>query len=578
MLAVALSSCGTPQQKASALEENKEAKSLLEGIWLDDNTETALLRVKGDTLFYADAATAPVAFKIIGDSLITYGARTNGYKIEKQGEHIFWFHSAVGDVIRLHKSDTENDSLAFIHTREIPVYNEVIKKDSVVTYDNVRYRGYVYINPSKIKVMRPGVSEEGLGVDNEYYENVLRIISFVDSHDLKALPITNEKWYEIDDKQDLDIAETIFAGDENMLGKFYSRYGGFWRFPQMLDFCYLVNPYFHSSKIIDEMEANFRTLVAEYPSGMKVNTLLASKCWGVKEDYIICGNGAAELIKELMETLTGTLGIIRPTFEEYPNRCQLQTVVTFIPQNNEYRYNIQDLMDFFGSKPVDTLLLINPDNPSGNYISMEDVCILAKWCERHGVRLIVDESFVDFSEGWTNNSLLYDNVLETYPHMIVIKSISKSYGVPGLRLGIMCSADVGLITRMKKAVSIWNINSFAEFFMQIFSKYEKDYKRACEKFISERNLFELELCSIHFLRVMPSQANYFLCEVLPPCSVGWLAMTMLKHYNILIRECSDKEGFDGKQYIRIAVRNHEDNAKLVNAFKEIDEQCKQMMK
>ncbi len=105
MLAVALSSCGTPQQKASALEENKEAKSLLEGIWLDDNTETALLRVKGDTLFYADAATAPVAFKIIGDSLITYGARTNGYKIEKQGEHIFWFHSAVGDVIRLHKSD-----------------------------------------------------------------------------------------------------------------------------------------------------------------------------------------------------------------------------------------------------------------------------------------------------------------------------------------------------------------------------------------------------------------------------------------------------------------------------------------
>ena len=150
MLAVALSSCGTPQQKASALEENKEAKSLLEGIWLDDNTETALLRVKGDTLFYADAATAPVAFKIIGDSLITYGARTNGYKIEKQEEHIFWFHSAVGDVIRLHKSDTENDSLAFIHTREIPVYNEVIKKDSVVTYDNVRYRGYVYINPSKI--------------------------------------------------------------------------------------------------------------------------------------------------------------------------------------------------------------------------------------------------------------------------------------------------------------------------------------------------------------------------------------------------------------------------------------------
>lgn len=192
MLAVALSSCGTPQQKASALEENKEAKSLLEGIWLDDNTETALLRVKGDTLFYADAATAPVAFKIIGDSLITYGARTNGYKIEKQEEHIFWFHSAVGDVIRLHKSDTENDSLAFIHTREIPVYNEVIKKDSVVTYDNVRYRGYVYINPSKIKVMRPGVSEEGLGVDNVYYDNIIHICVYEGRKSLYAKDITKQ--------------------------------------------------------------------------------------------------------------------------------------------------------------------------------------------------------------------------------------------------------------------------------------------------------------------------------------------------------------------------------------------------
>ena len=192
MLAVALSSCGTPQQKASALEENKEAKSLLEGIWLDDNTETALLRVKGDTLFYADAATAPVAFKIIGDSLITYGARTNGYKIEKQEEYIFWFHSAVGDVIRLHKSDKENDSLAFIHTREIPVYNEVIKKDSVVTYDNVRYRGYVYINPSKIKVMRPGVSEEGLGVDNVYYDNIIHICVYEGKKSLFASDITKQ--------------------------------------------------------------------------------------------------------------------------------------------------------------------------------------------------------------------------------------------------------------------------------------------------------------------------------------------------------------------------------------------------
>ena len=406
--------------------------------------------------------------------------------------------------------------------------------------------------------------------NNEYYENVLRIISFLNSHDLKALPITNEKWYEIDDKQDLDIAEALFAEEKDVLRKYYGRYGGFWRFPKMLDYCYLVNPYFNESRIIDEMEAQFRTLISEYPSGMKVNSLLASKCWGVKEAYIIPGNGAAELIKALMEMLPGTLGIIRPTFEEYPNRRDKSQLVTYIPQNCEYRYTAKDLMDFFGEHPADNILLINPDNPSGNFIPIDDVIALASWCQSQNTRLIVDESFVDFSNDYSNNTLLHDNVLETYPKLVVMKSISKSYGVPGIRLGILCSADAELISKMKKTVSIWNINSFAEYFMQIFTKYEKDYKRACEKFIAEREDFEKKLNEINFLRVMPSQANYFLCEILPPKNANQLVLTMLKRYNILVRDCSDKQGFDGKQYMRIAVRSHEDNARFIQAFQELD--------
>lgn len=408
--------------------------------------------------------------------------------------------------------------------------------------------------------------------NNEYYENVLRIISFLNSHDLKALPITNEKWYEIDDKQDLDIAEALFADEKDVLRKYDGRYGGFWRFPKMLDYCYLVNPYFNRSRIIDEMEAFFKTLIAEYPSGMKVNTLIASQCWGVKEEYIIPGNGAAELIKALMELLPGTLGITRPTFEEYPNRRNKEELITFIPKNSDYRYTVKDLMDFFGKNHADNILLINPDNPSGNFIPIDDVIAFAAWCQQQGIRLIVDESFVDFSVGYENNSLLCDTILEAYPQLIVIKSISKSYGVPGIRLGILCSADTAIITKMKKMVSIWNINSFAEYFMQIFTKYEKDYKRACEKFITEREDFEKKLKEISFLRVMPSQANYFLCEILPPKNANQLVLTMLKKYNILVRDCSNKLGFDGKQYMRIAVRSHEDNSKLIIAFKELEKQ------
>lgn len=404
--------------------------------------------------------------------------------------------------------------------------------------------------------------------NNEYYENVLRIITFLNSHDLKALPIGNLKWYEIDDKQDLDIAEALFAEEKDILRKYYGRFGGFWRFPQMLDYCYLVNPFFNESRIIDEIEANFRTLIAEYPSGMKVNTLLASKCWGIKEDYIIPGNGAAELIKALMELLPGTLGIVRPTFEEYPNRRDSENLVTFVPDNEDFRYTASDLMEFFGAHSADNLLIINPDNPSGNFIPYTDVLKLAAWSEERGIRLIVDESFVDFSTGYENNTLLQNAILEQYPHLIVMKSISKSYGVPGIRLGILCTADKEIIQKMKKTVSIWNINSFAEFFMQIFNKYEKDYKRACDKFIAERDDFEKKLREISFLRVMPSQANYFLCEILPPMNANTLVLTMLKRFNILTRDCSDKKGFDGqKQYMRIAVRNHEDNAKLIAGFK-----------
>ena len=406
--------------------------------------------------------------------------------------------------------------------------------------------------------------------NNEYYENVLRIISMLNSHNMKALPVGNEKWYEIDDKQDLDIAEALFADDKDVIRKYYGRYGGFWRFPQMLDFCYLVNPYFPSKRMKDELRSNFDTLLTEYPSGMKVNTLIASKCFGVSEQYIVPGNGAAELIKVLMEGDTkGKTGFIRPTFEEYPNRFDKSLQVTFTPQNDDYRYTADDLMQYFGDKDIKTLMLINPDNPSGNFIPKADVLRLAKWCEDRNIRLVVDESFVDFSVDYKTNSLLSDEILEAYPLMAVMKSISKSFGVPGLRLGILASANKELIAHIKKEVSIWNLNSFAEFFMQIYNKHEKDYLKACDKFVAERADFERQLKTIPYLRVMPTQANYFLCEVLPPYTATEIVVYTLRNHNILTRDCSQKPGLDpNKQYMRIAVRNHEDNTRLVEALRQ----------
>lgn len=357
--------------------------------------------------------------------------------------------------------------------------------------------------------------------------------------------------------------------DEKLLKQYYSRYGGYWRFPDMLDYCYLVNPYFNRSGIIKEMQDFFPTLVAEYPSGMNVNSMLASECWNVKQEYIIPGNGAAELIKLLMEHLEGKVGVVRPTFEEYPNRMPAERVVTFVPQNSDFRYDAEDLIEFFGNNAVENILLINPDNPSGNFIPMEGIIKLAKWTKDNGIKFILDESFVDFSEGYANNSFISNQLLETFPNVCVMKSISKSYGVPGLRLGILCSANTEMIQRMKKQVSIWNINSFAEFFMQIYPKYRVDYQKACDQFIATRNDFERELQQIPFIHVMPSQANFFFLEVLPPYKPKQLCAILLKRYKILASACLAKKGIEPDKYMRIAVRNHGDNEMFIKALVEL---------
>jgi histidinol-phosphate/aromatic aminotransferase/cobyric acid decarboxylase-like protein len=214
-------------------------------------------------------------------------------------------------------------------------------------------------------------------------------------------------------------------------------------------------------------------------------------------------------------------------------------------------------------------LLINPDNPSGNYISKSDVLTLAKWCNEKTIRLIVDESFVDFTDDFQNNSLLKNRILKDNQNLIIIKSISKSYGVPGLRLGGVMSSDVKLINEIKKEVTIWNINSFAEFYMQIFGKYDSDYKESCRLFINERERFYNDLLRISWLRIIPSQANYFLCEVLDKFTATELMRVLLIKHNIFIKDCSTKVGFDNRNYVRIAVRGKNDNEKLFNELKEM---------
>lgn len=462
-----------------------------------------------------------------------------------------------GTVVTL---DSDNNILNFI-TKKAFDFNQ---KDSYYKTVNIYKFSKEFSTTHYVPFLDAYINALG---NNEYYEQVLRVIALLDKPDLKALPLLGEKWYEIDDIQDLDNAESIFSNKENKLYSYQKRYGGYWRFPSLLDFCYLVNPFFPSEKMKKEMRANFDVLLSEYPSGLSVNALLIAKYFGLNPDYVCPGNGAAELIKGLMNELEGVLGLIYPTFEEYPNRRNKEQIVAYTPNNQDFSYTADDLMSFFADKNISSLLLINPDNPSGNFIPKKDILRLLDWAEEESITLVVDESFVDFSEQSVDNTLLINKILDQYPNLVVVKSISKSYGVPGLRLGVVASSNSYLINKIRKDVSIWNINSFAEFYMQIFNKYECDYRMACWSFIKERNRFYQELNEIDYLRVIPSQANYFLCEVIDKYSSKELTGLLLNEYNILIKDCGTKTAFRNSEYIRVAVRSTSDNQQLINVLK-----------
>ena len=403
--------------------------------------------------------------------------------------------------------------------------------------------------------------------DNEYYEQVLRVITMLDEPEIKAKKLNGQLWYEIDDIQDLDIASSMFTTSvDDKLEKIQKRFGGYWRYPKLIDFCYLVNPYFPPQRLINEMKASFDTLLTQYPSGMGVNSLLAAKNFGVKQDHILVGNGAAELIKCLMEKQTGKIGFIRPTFEEYPNRYNSENSVVFTPDNDDFSYTADDLKCYFEDKEISTLVVINPDNPSGNYMPKNDVLSLAQWCENKGIRFIYDESFVDFAEE-NDSSIITEEVLSEYKKLVILKSVSKSYGVPGIRLGIMVSGDMELISEMKKEVAIWNINSFGEFYMQIEEKYKKDYDQSLVNIKQSRAELISELKKFNSLRVIPSQANYIMVEIVSGISARELTKKLLQKHNIFIKDLSSKIKRENNQYIRVAVRDCNDNMKLVKALK-----------
>lgn len=405
--------------------------------------------------------------------------------------------------------------------------------------------------------------------DNNLYESLLKVIDLDVEKKIPAEILDEEQWYEINDIQDMDIAESMFADGNEKVRKYLQRYGGYWRYPAMRDFCYLVNPYFPNERFMNEMKSNFDVLVREYPSGMAVNSLLAGHFFGVRTENICVGNGTAELIKSLMENISGNIGMVYPTFEEYPHRKKDVEVIPYYVVDKDFDYSVDDIMSYYEGKDISAIVLVNPDNPSGHFISKKDILRLEDWCRSKGRKLIVDESFIDFVEDDEWHTLLDMEVLLNHQSLIVLKSISKSFGVAGLRLGVIATADTDLIAFMKKDVAIWNINSFAEYYLQIIEKYRDDYYEAMEKFKEVRRRYLDKLSKIKGFKVYPSQANYVMCHIENSVTSTELADILLNRYNVLIKNLASKEGLNKGNYVRLSVKSDEENDYIVNALMEI---------
>jgi len=402
--------------------------------------------------------------------------------------------------------------------------------------------------------------------NNEYYELVLKAIAHLSKSELKGFKLSNELWYEIDDAQDLDIANTLFAEGEDKLIHFQKRFGGYWRFSKTKDFCYLVNPYFPTRNMCEKFKCNFYDLVSEYPSGMYIQRINAAKMFNIDDKEILVGNGASELINSLDNIISGKVLIPTPTFNEYVRCLRNSELIHLCTSSDDYLLNKMKILEQVDN--VDNVIIINPDNPTGSFLKYDEIIEIIEKCSEQNKIIVIDESFIDFAYTEDRYTLIDSKILNKYKNLIVIKSISKSYGVPGLRLGVLACSDEQKLIKIQSSMAVWNINSFAEYFFQIISLYQKDYIDACNKIAEERKKMIESLRQIPGIKVFNSQANYIMCK-LENINSKEAATKLLCDYNIFIKDLSDKEGFSGEQFIRLAVRDSGDNELIINALKEI---------
>ncbi|MHA2012750.1 MAG: aminotransferase class I/II-fold pyridoxal phosphate-dependent enzyme [Candidatus Helarchaeota archaeon] len=384
-------------------------------------------------------------------------------------------------------------------------------------------------------------------LDN-YYEIILAI--FIDFYkiELYAVDIENLKWMEIDNEIDLQLTENLFKSKEDIYEELKTRHGGYWDY-NILDFSYLYNSYFPPKKLYEELSFDIEKYIRNYPSSQKTLCKKMARYLNISDKNLLMANGSAEIIK-ILKQFAWDWTIPIPTFNEY----EADLGDNLIHYISEYEI-------FENKYPNSCLLIINPNNPSGLSYSKKQ---LKNICKSHSGIVLIDESFIDFSN---EESMLSE--IETYNNLVIIKSMSKDMGIAGLRLGWCATQNKEIMEKLKKSIPIWNINSLAEKYIDILYKYKKDYDISLRKMKEDRTyLYQKLLLNVNGLAPKKSQSNFILCKLLNINSKQ-LTRKLFMDHNIFIKDCSNKKGLESEKYIRIAVKTKKETDILIQALNKV---------
>jgi len=402
----------------------------------------------------------------------------------------------------------------------------------------------------------------------DYWELMLGVLIYLHVDNIYPYVVSDElKWYEVDDETDLDTANYLFASNENKMKILAHAYGGLWRY-NIIDFCYLVNPYFPTKQVIDEISSNLPDLMQNYPSGQRNLCRLLLRWFKdsqLEENNLVVGNGASELIRIINKHLIRKVTIPVPTFNEYEDVEEKQRNYFMLEESEDFKLDPTAFSDEVKLSGSNFAILINPNNPTGTLYSKTDVTkVIEKLPSLDGI--IIDESFIGFSGNREKHSV--QSLVNKYPNLAVIHSIGKEYGVLGLRLGYMVTSNEKILKVMKRHLPIWNINSIAEKFIEIFPKYSRNFEESLKNVVSERTWLNKQLGKFSFLKVYESQANFFLCKLTNGCTSEEFSKKLFEK-SIYIKDCSAKTALNNK-FVRIAVRARQDNEALVTAISELE--------